>query len=164
MKAPLESMRIKPSASITEAMEIIQKGGCRGAFVCDEHGVLLGLVMDADIRRAILKHGKLDISVRTIMKTTPFTIDAPLPAESRKENYAASGKLLAPVINASRQVVDYLYLATSPGTRWPPAGQSRRVPPAQHPGGGRCCGYIRSPTPRASAHGLQGPRIRSHAL
>jgi CBS-domain-containing membrane protein len=111
MKAPLESMRIKPSASITEAMEIIQKGGCRGAFVCDEHGVLLGLVMDADIRRAILKHGKLDISVRTIMKTTPFTIDAALPAERRKENFAASGKLLAPVVNGSRQVVDYLYLA-----------------------------------------------------
>ena len=109
MKPPIESILIKPFASITEAMEVIQQHGTRGVFVCDEDGGLLGIVQDADIRRAILKHRSLDISVRTIMKTTPFTISATLSPGKRKQAFVQSGKLLVPVVNVSNQVVDYLY-------------------------------------------------------
>ncbi|MGE4552507.1 MAG: NAD-dependent epimerase/dehydratase family protein, partial [Desulfovibrionaceae bacterium] len=110
MKPPVESTLIKPSASITDAMGVIQKAGTRGVFVCDEDGSLLGMVMDPDIRRAILKHGSLDISVRTIMKTTPFTIDQSLSPAERKQRYLDSGKLLAPVIDEKRRVVDYFWV------------------------------------------------------
>ncbi|MGE4293773.1 MAG: NAD-dependent epimerase/dehydratase family protein [Desulfovibrio sp.] len=110
MKPLLNDLIIQPSATITDAMGIIQKTGARGVFVCEDGNVLLGMVMDSDIRRAILKHGKLDVSVRTIMKTMPFVLRQGMTLEERKQAFLESGKLLAPVVDADGKVVDYLFL------------------------------------------------------
>ncbi|MEW6386705.1 MAG: NAD-dependent epimerase/dehydratase family protein [Thermodesulfobacteriota bacterium] len=105
----LADLIIGPTASIRQAMKAIQKNGLRGVFVCDENRELLGIVMDPDIRRAILKNIDIGNSVKTIMNTSPFTVSADLPPEGQKTQVLASEKMLVPVVDRAGRVVDYFY-------------------------------------------------------
>ena len=72
----LSDIVVSPNATICNSVEAINKNGVRGVFVCDEDRELLGVVMDSDIRRAILSNFDVNASVKTIMKDTPFFIDS----------------------------------------------------------------------------------------
>jgi len=109
MENNLSDLIISHDSTIRQSIKAIDKNGLRGVFVCDE-GELLGIVMDSDIRRAILKNIDLDVSVKTIMKTSPFVINEKLNNIERFNSVISSGKLLVPVINDNSIVIDYINL------------------------------------------------------
>lgn len=97
-----------PNSTIRAVMGLIDRSGLRGAIVCDDDQDLLGIVMDSDIRRAILRKADLEVSVKTIMRTAVFVIDASTPPAERHRLLLRSGKLLAPIVDRHRRVIDYV--------------------------------------------------------
>jgi len=104
----LAEVTVSPSCTIRSLLETIQRNGLRGAIICDEDQELLGIAMDSDIRRAVLRNTDMGVSVRTIMRTAPFVIDVRMPIRDRHQLLVQSGKLLAPIVDGNRRVVDYL--------------------------------------------------------
>jgi sialic acid synthase SpsE/nucleoside-diphosphate-sugar epimerase len=97
-----------PSRTIRGLMQSIDSTGLRGAFVCDDDHELQGIVMDADIRRALLANVNMEASVKTIMRTAVFAIADTLSPADQRRALLMSGKLLAPIVDGNRRVVDYL--------------------------------------------------------
>ncbi len=104
-------MIVSDKSTISAAIQAINENGARGIFICDEDQELVGILMDSDIRRAILKNLNINSSVKTIMKTTPFVIPSHMATEKQKKLFLQSEKILAPIVNENRQVVDYLKLS-----------------------------------------------------
>ena len=101
---------VSSKATIRDTIEAIDKNGLLGAFVCEGDGELIGIVMDKDIRHAMLSNVDPNASVKVIMKTNPCVVDAGLPYDKRKKELVKSGKILAPIIDERRCVVDYIFL------------------------------------------------------
>ena len=110
-RVPLESLIVSPNSTIGKAIESINGNGARGVFVCDDDRELIAIVMDSDIRRATLKQLDINASVKTIMKSVPFTIDNNLSSETKKRLFIQSDKMLAPLVDDNRRVIDYIALA-----------------------------------------------------
>jgi nucleoside-diphosphate-sugar epimerase len=106
----LPNMIIQSSATIRDAIEAINANGMRGVFVCDDDNELAGMIMDAEIRRLVLKDIDLNRSVKTTMNTDPFWVSANLSERERNRQAVASGKLLVPVLDEARKVVDSIYV------------------------------------------------------
>lgn len=65
----LARLRLDPDATLIEAMQTIDAGGCGIAIACDGNGRAIGTLTDGDIRRAILAGSALDHrSVRDAMQ------------------------------------------------------------------------------------------------
>lgn len=109
-KRNLSNVIVSPNATIRSIIETIDENGVLGVFVCDEDRELLGIVMDKDIRHAMLSNVDLNTSVKIIMKTNPFVIESGLSYHKRIEHLIKSGKILAPIIDEKRCVVDYVFL------------------------------------------------------
>ncbi|MGB5920477.1 nucleotidyltransferase family protein [Arcobacter sp.] len=62
---------LKPTATIKEALKIIDSGAMQIALVIDENERLLGTVTDGDIRRGLLGNLPLDDSIEKIIFKTP---------------------------------------------------------------------------------------------
>ncbi|XOV79202.1 MAG: nucleotidyltransferase family protein [Aestuariibacter sp.] len=73
---------IGPDSTIKEALKIINDEALRVALVADEHGKLLGMVTDGDVRRGLLRDISLTSKVAEIMNQSPLTASR---QESRKE-------------------------------------------------------------------------------
>tara|TARA_B100000315_G_C14565637_1_gene582801 strand:+ start:999 stop:2384 length:1386 start_codon:yes stop_codon:yes gene_type:complete len=110
IKRKLSDLIVSPDATIHSVVDAIQKSGVRGVFVCDSDRELVGIVMDSDIRRAILKNMDLAVSVKTIMKTSPFIIYEDVPLEGRKALFIETDKMLVPIVNKNNHVVDYIWI------------------------------------------------------
>lgn len=67
----IENIKLKPTATIKEALEIIDKGSMQIALVVDENDKLLGTLTDGDIRRGLLKGFDLNSSIEQIVFKTP---------------------------------------------------------------------------------------------
>ncbi len=63
---------ILPTASVKDAMQVMDKSALQIAFVVDEENRLLGAVTDGDVRRSILRGEDLLQSVATIMNVHPI--------------------------------------------------------------------------------------------
>lgn len=70
-----ETVLLKPTAAIRDAIQTIDNGTIQAALVVDEEQRLIGMVTDGDIRRAILASVSLDAPVSQIMNTNPVTAD-----------------------------------------------------------------------------------------
>ncbi|MEM5557216.1 nucleotidyltransferase family protein [Aliarcobacter cryaerophilus] len=67
----IENIKLKPTATIKESLEIIDKGSMQIALVVDENDKLLGTLTDGDIRRGLLKGFDLSSSIEQIVFRTP---------------------------------------------------------------------------------------------
>jgi UDP-N-acetyl-D-mannosaminuronic acid dehydrogenase len=79
MRKNINCLLISPTASIRQAMEVIEKAphlvGISGiALVVDKEGHLLGVVTDGDIRSAILQDIDLKAQVSNIMTRDPIAV------------------------------------------------------------------------------------------
>jgi len=63
---------LKPTSTIKEALQIIDKGAIQIALVVDEKEKLLGTLTDGDIRRGLLNNLSLKDSIETIIFKTPI--------------------------------------------------------------------------------------------
>ena len=65
------------SATITDALAVINSSPHKIALVLDEEMKLLGTITDGDVRRALLKHVSLDARATNIMNTDPAVATIP---------------------------------------------------------------------------------------
>ncbi len=70
-----KTLLINSTTTMTDAIEILNKGAQRIAIVVDEECHLLGTVTDGDIRRALINHSAMDVPVANIMCHTPKKAD-----------------------------------------------------------------------------------------
>jgi dTDP-glucose pyrophosphorylase len=82
MPERIRNISIRGDATIREGMQAIQRGACWIALAVDENGVLLGLLTDGDVRRALLAGASLDDPVEPHIRRQ-FT--AVPPSASRSE-------------------------------------------------------------------------------
>ncbi|MBO9607978.1 MAG: nucleotidyltransferase family protein [Paenibacillaceae bacterium] len=64
---------LAPSATILQALDVIDTGALQIALVVGSDDVLLGVVTDGDIRRGILRGLPLDADVSKVMNANPIT-------------------------------------------------------------------------------------------
>ena len=67
----IDEIKINQNASIKEALEVIDKGAIKVAVVLSDDGLLLGMLNDGDIRRALLKGMSLGNSIAGIINKHP---------------------------------------------------------------------------------------------
>lgn len=67
----IDEIKINQNASIKEALEVIDKGAIKVAVVLSDDGLLLGMLNDGDIRRALLKGMSLGDSITSIINKHP---------------------------------------------------------------------------------------------
>lgn len=67
----IEHIKLKQTATIKDALEIIDNGALQIALVVDEKDKLLGTLTDGDIRRGLLKGLDLNSSIESIIFKTP---------------------------------------------------------------------------------------------
>jgi dTDP-glucose pyrophosphorylase len=81
MKRDFRSILIGPSASIEEAIRVMDAGAVALALVVDDEGRLLGTVTDGDVRRGLLRGIRLADSVGQIMHEKPATASPGTPRD-----------------------------------------------------------------------------------
>lgn len=112
----LDIVTIGASASIKEAMGIIDRNAQGVVFVVDYNRRLIGSVTDGDLRRAILRGVGINESVMKIMNTDPLYIDDNLSISKIKQ--FLKGKkvfsrgpfvsFMLPVVDKKKTIVDIL--------------------------------------------------------
>ena len=70
----IENIKLKPNATIKEALILIDKGSMQIALIVDENEKLLGTLTDGDIRRGLIKGLDLNSSIETIIFRTPTVV------------------------------------------------------------------------------------------
>ena len=92
-------------ATIRDAMQAIQVGSANAAVGVDEKGVLVGVVTDGDIRRALLAGSALHDPVDPLVRSDPVTAS---PSESRStvlDLMQSRGISQVPVVDRAGEVV-----------------------------------------------------------
>lgn len=69
-----QSILLKASDTIREAMRTLDEGSLRIVLVCDEEQKLLGTVTDGDTRRALLADAHMDDPISQIMNSKPLSV------------------------------------------------------------------------------------------
>ncbi|MCI7464552.1 MAG: nucleotidyltransferase family protein [Campylobacter sp.] len=67
----IDEIKINQNASIKQALKVIDKGAIKVAVVLSDDGLLLGMLSDGDIRRALLKGMSLGDSITGIINRDP---------------------------------------------------------------------------------------------
>ncbi|MBL5900979.1 CBS domain-containing protein [Lelliottia amnigena] len=94
-----ENLLIKPTCSILEALEVINKEAMRIALIVDNNNQLLGVVTDGDIRRGLLNGMPLNIDVKNVMNDNPI-IASPETSKKELNNLMSKfGVLSIPLVN-----------------------------------------------------------------
>ncbi len=70
----LDSMTLHPSTSIAAAITELDKAGTGALVLCSEDRMLVGLLTDGDIRRAILRGVSLEAQCKSISSLEPLTV------------------------------------------------------------------------------------------
>ena len=92
---------------IVEAMEKIDANAHGILFIVDKSGRLQGTVTDGDIRRWIIRSGKLDVTVADIMNKDPKIVYR--GEESQGQDYMKKVQVKAlPVLDAEGKVTDII--------------------------------------------------------
>ena len=102
----IESLKISPKASIKDALSLLDMNAVHIVLVVDDNDVLLGVVADGDIRRAILNKMSLESPVTKVMTLKPIVISE---GESIKVAISMSMKhkiYQIPVVDEHNRVVD----------------------------------------------------------
>ena len=101
---------LNESASIKDAISVIDKGAAQVALVVDCNRKLKGVVTDGDVRRAILLGKSLENNVKTIMTSSPISLNV---GSSRNKAFKVIKKYNLhhlPVIDSSGRIVELLLL------------------------------------------------------
>lgn len=101
----VEEIKISPTISIRQAMEIIDKGAMKIALVVNEEDVLIGILTDGNIRRGLLSGLTMEDSIETIYNKKPTICQINDPKEKIIQ-LAISRKIYQiPLIDESGRVI-----------------------------------------------------------
>ena len=106
----IDTVKLKPDATIREALHIIDSGAIKLAVVTDEENRLLGTITDGDIRRAILNGKRLDESIEEVYNIHPVTVGVNENRESIINICTAKKIYQIPVVDDLGRVVQIAML------------------------------------------------------
>jgi NDP-sugar pyrophosphorylase family protein len=100
---------VNENTSIKEALKKLDKSAEKILLVVDEEKRLLGTLTDGDIRRYIIKTGKLSGIVKNIYNKNPIVVQENSLSEKKiKEIFLEKKIEVLPVVDENNKVVDYL--------------------------------------------------------
>lgn len=97
-------MLLEPSATILEALEIINKEALRVALVIDKEQHLVGVVTDGDIRRGLLNNLSLNDAIALVMNTNPTVAEVGAERETLIDLMESKGVLSIPLLKDGKVV------------------------------------------------------------
>ncbi len=99
-----QNVLLEPSATILEALEIINKEALRVALVIDKEQHLVGVVTDGDIRRGLLNNLSLNDAIALVMNTNPTVAEVGAERESLIDLMESKGVLSIPLLKDGKVV------------------------------------------------------------
>lgn len=103
-----EDFFIKKNWSIKDAMKQMNKTGEKILFAVDDDNSLLGSLTDGDVRRWILKEGKLTDHVDKIYNKNPIFVTANYGIENVKQLMLKNKIEWIPVLGTDRKIIEVL--------------------------------------------------------
>lgn len=100
-----ESALISPDSSLEEAISVLDRSALRIAIVVDDKRRLLGTLTDGDVRRALLGHKPLNISVSQVMCASPKVAQRDWSRERVLAVMESTQLLQLPVVDADGCVI-----------------------------------------------------------
>jgi len=105
----IKNILINPSNSILDALNLIQKNLHKSVVVVDRSKKLLGILSDADIRRALLKGIKLTDSIKKYYnKNILFVRGTKYDLQKIKNKIIENNLFVVPVIGKNREIIDLI--------------------------------------------------------
>lgn len=104
----LEMVTVLPSTSIADAITQLDKAGTGALVLCTLDRMLVGLLTDGDVRRAILKSVPLRTPCQNIASLKPLAVSNSICAEEGLELMARNDINHLPVVDAAGRVVKLL--------------------------------------------------------
>ena len=113
----IKDICINENKSIKEAMNIIDHGGLKIAFVTNDDEQLSGVVTAGDLRNAILQGSNLENNIKKIMNSNPVIVNHDwdeneiktfLRSDSSRKLITENKVMRLPVINEEKKVVDMI--------------------------------------------------------
>ncbi|ENC7031980.1 nucleotidyltransferase family protein [Vibrio cholerae] len=99
-----KNVLLPPTATILEALDIINKEALRVALVVDKESHLVGVVTDGDIRRGLLNNMSLSDQIALVMNTNPTSAEAGTPREDLIELMESKAILSVPLLDNGKVV------------------------------------------------------------
>jgi dTDP-glucose pyrophosphorylase/CBS-domain-containing membrane protein len=104
----LDSVMLRPSASITEAIAELDKAGTGALVLCNQDRILIGLLTDGDIRRAILRGLAMDTACESIASREPLTVTSSMSTGEALELMVKHDINHLPVVDGTGRVLRFL--------------------------------------------------------
>lgn len=95
----IDSIKLPPTSTIREALQIIDTGGMKIALIVGADNKLLGTLSDGDIRRGLLNGMTLDDCIEPIVYPTPFVCRINDSKETILQNAVAKKIYQIPIID-----------------------------------------------------------------
>ena len=105
-----EEIVVSPTTTLDDVISKINNSGLQIAIVVDDEGILLGILTDGNIRRAILAKKTFQVPVSEIMNHNPTTVTASM---SRDQMLAIMRKYVfhhLPIVDENKMVVGLVTL------------------------------------------------------
>ena len=99
-----KNVLLESSATILEALEIINKEALRVALVIDKEQHLVGVVTDGDIRRGLLNNLSLNDAIALVMNTNPTVAEVGAERETLIDLMESKGVLSIPLLKDGKVV------------------------------------------------------------
>lgn len=96
---------LNPEDTLQHAIEVIDQAALKIGLVVDGQHHLLGVLTDGDIRRALLKHKRLDIPVSEVMNADPIVAFQDEPVAQLRTRMLQKNILHLPLVDASGMLV-----------------------------------------------------------
>ena len=106
---------VSGETTIREAMFLIGKYGA-AAMIVDEEKHLLGMVNDADIRKALLKDTNIDIPIKDIMNCKFLAVNHKTPRIVALAKLKATGHRLMPILDDEKRIIGLHLIDSMVGT------------------------------------------------
>lgn len=98
-------------ATLREAMDIVTRADGGIALVCDGDRRLLGIVVDADMRNALLRGATPEAPVAEIMNAKPLVAQADIDDQGLNDLFDRQRRAFVPVVDAQRRLVGLARMA-----------------------------------------------------
>lgn len=106
MNHMIEECLLRRTDKVKDAVKILDEKEVKSIFVVDENNVLEGIFTRGDLRQFILDGGSFDVELSEAMNPSPITF---MSADEAKIYSKNKRRVVYPIINKKRQLVDVLY-------------------------------------------------------
>jgi len=104
-----EKITISKTATIKQAMKLLNKTGENCLLIVDEKNKLLGTLTDGDLRRSILKGVNYNSVIEGSCNPEPFTLKSSSYTNSEAGKIMTNHKIdLLPILDSEKRVLDYI--------------------------------------------------------